>query len=621
MNDILVGHIKLVFNGYMKLTANQYAISGINSKTPHGFAVPDFQRNYSWTESEIRQFWTDIENVFNDISTDHFLGPIVVLETDNARVPLIDGQQRITTLMILASVIRDYLINEMNNPYLETEGTSVFISQKVSQILFLSDLRTARLESNYQIKDVFDKYIVRNPNTDLRRHFSTTPSLLQIQEKRASKSLEASQKYLKQLFESWVEKEPSVEARKLRIDQLIDVMLSKLQFLYIEVGNEEDAFTIFETLNDRGLKLSPGDLIKSYLLRRIVEQNSLVNRQSIIDTWERIPTHLEDYDISNFLRHYLLTEFNEPIQKKKIFSVLRNRLEIEARNDSTAAKKQLDAITTASFHYGRLLGSESISEDSPEIQRRLELLSMIGDSYRVFLLKVMSLGFSEDDLMLAIKSVEKIAFRWIACKWNAQELETKLQKAAHQLVSGDSAQLLQVCKSLIDDSPGDDIFENSFKLGISKETKLQAYVMRSLCFGITGSDVTTNRREVSVEHIAPQNPRSDYWFSVIAPNSSSEENVKIYQDFVYRWGNITILENKLNSSIRDAEWNIKKNGNGRKGGYNLSSIQTTKDLMNFSNWSAELIEKRSEWVAEQALIYWKKEIPRDVQLTPFSVND
>ena len=600
----------------MKLTANQYAISGINSKTPHGFAVPDFQRNYSWTDAEIRQFWIDIENIFDGNGSDHFLGPIVVLESLNSRVPLIDGQQRITTLTILASVIRDYLIVEMSNPYLETEGTSVFISQKISQILFLNDLRTARLESNYQIKEVFDKYIIRNPNTDLRRHFSDTPSLLQTQEKRASKNLEAAQKYLSELFKEWVEKEPSIDERKYRIDKLIDILLSKLQFLYIEVGNEEDAFTIFETLNDRGLKLSPGDLIKSYLLRRIVEQNSLVNRQTIIDTWERIPSHLEDYDISNFLRHFLLTEFNEPIQKKKIFSTLRNKVEDESRSDPSSARKQLDTLTTSSFHYGRLLGTESISEDSPEIQRRLGLLSMVGDSYRIFLLKVLQLGFSEDDFLLAIKSVEKIAFRWIICKQNAQELETKLQKSAHLLISGNTEVLRQVCLDLINEAPNDEIFESAFRIGISKETKLQAYVMRSLCFGITGSDVTTDRREVSVEHIAPQNPRSEAWYEFVAPKEA-EGDAKSYGDYVYRWGNITILENKLNSSVRDAEWNIKKSGNGRRGGYNVSSIQVTRDLLPIENWNADMIDKRSNWIADQALLFWKKELPREVQLQTF----
>jgi uncharacterized protein with ParB-like and HNH nuclease domain len=86
----------------MKLNAQQISLSGINAKALTGFSVPDFQRNYSWTDVEIRQFWQDVEAVLEGQNADHFLGPIVVLESASGRT-LIDGQQRITTLAILAS--------------------------------------------------------------------------------------------------------------------------------------------------------------------------------------------------------------------------------------------------------------------------------------------------------------------------------------------------------------------------------------------------------------------------------------------------------------------------------------------------------------------------------------
>jgi uncharacterized protein with ParB-like and HNH nuclease domain len=602
----------------MKLNAQQMNLSGINERAFAGFSVPDFQRNYSWTDVEIRQFWQDLETVLEGQSIDHFMGPIVTLDSSSGRTPLIDGQQRITTLAILASVVRDYLMTDMENPTIDIEGASYFISQNYLKILFLSDMTTPRLQSNYQIGKIFEDYIVKNPSTEQRKNFNSSPTMLTKKEQRLSKNLEIAQATLTSLTKKWIGQYSAVEDKKHAIQKLYDVISTKIQFLYIEVGSEEDAFTIFETLNDRGLKLSASDLIKSFLLRRIIEQNPSTDRAEIIENWEKIPSYLENYDISSFLRHYLLTQERIPVQKKKIFTLLKDDVEEQARQNPKSAKNKLDELINSAFHYGRLLGTESISEDSPEIQRRLGLLEMVGDSYRVFLLKVLQLGYTDDDFLLAIKSVEKIAFRWAICGENAQQLETKFQNYAHELLPGNVDNLKQVCTMLIMDSPTDEAFSAAFTTRSSRDTRMQAYVMRSLCYGITGSDVTTSRYEVSVEHIAPQNPlpeSSAEWYEKVAPIETVGDRLA-YDDYVYRWGNITILEKKLNSSVGQNVWMIKREGKpgsetiSKFKGYRASNIEVTKHLLSAESWTAAQIDRRSEWIASQSLIYWKRELPK-----------
>lgn len=602
----------------MKLNAQQMSLSGINEKALAGFSVPDFQRNYSWTEVEIRQFWQDLEAVIEGQSSDHFMGPIVALESTSGRTPLIDGQQRITTLTILASVVRDFLMIDMENPTIEIAGASFFISQNFLKILFVNDMTTPRLQSNYQIGRIFEDYIIRNPNTPERRNFISRPTMLTKKDQRLSKNLDSAQTLLRLLSKTWIEKHSAPEDKKRAIQKLYEVISNKIQFLYIEVGSEEDAFTIFETLNDRGLKLSASDLIKSFLLRRIIEQNPATDRAEIIENWEKIPSYLEDFDVSSFLRHYLLTQEKLPVQKKKIFTLLKADVEDEARQNPKSAKNKLDELINSAFHYGRLLGTESISEDSPEIQRRLGLLEMVGDSYRVFLLRVLQLGYTDDEFLLAIKSVEKIAFRWAICGENAQQLETKFQNYAHELLPGNVGNLKQVCTRLIMDAPSDEAFGAAFTTRSSRDTRMQAYVMRSLCYGITGSDVTTSRYEVSVEHIAPQNPlpeSANDWFEKIAPLETVGDG-PAYEDYVYRWGNITILEKKLNSSVGQNVWKVKREGKpgsetiSKFKGYRASNIEVTKHLLSAQSWTAGLIDRRSEWIASQALIYWKRELPK-----------
>jgi uncharacterized protein with ParB-like and HNH nuclease domain len=179
------------------------------------------------------------------------MGPIVALETSSGRTPLIDGQQRITTLAILASVVRDYLMIEMENPTIDIEGASFFISQNYLKVIFLNDMTTSRLQSNYQIGKIFDDYIVRNPGTEQRKSFNSRPTMLTKKEQRISKNLESAQITLASLTKRWIDQYSAVEEKKRAIQKLYEVVSNKIQFLYIEVGSEEDAFTIFETLNDR----------------------------------------------------------------------------------------------------------------------------------------------------------------------------------------------------------------------------------------------------------------------------------------------------------------------------------------------------------------------------------
>jgi hypothetical protein len=89
-----------------------------------------------------------------------------------------------------------------------------------------------------------------------------------------------------------------------------------------------------------------------------------------------------------------------------------------------------------------------------------------------------------------------------------------------------------------------------------------------------------------------------------------------YDDYVYRWGNITILEKKLNSSVGQNVWIVKREGKpgsetiSKFKGYRASNIEVTKHLLETESWTAKLIDRRSDWIASQALIYWKRELPK-----------
>jgi hypothetical protein len=392
-------------------------------------------------------------------------------------------------------------------------------------------------------------------------------------------------------------------------------MKEGIQFLTIEVENEEDAFTIFETLNERGLKLSPADLIKSYILRKVLEENSKANRDDIIDIWDEIMESLGDYDLTSFLRHYLLTIHNESIQKKVIFKKIKNEIEpLEKSVKPVSPRKKLDDLRTAALSYAQLLANDSVTVENKQIEVSLKKLEMISDNHRIFLLKVFLSNFeNDDDLLFAIRSVEKLVFRWIICGENAQVLENHLQIASHKVKNKDRESLQQACQYLISASPSDETFRQALLTRSFRDSKLQAYALRMLNLAITGSEVITERREVSVEHIAPQKPADEVWYLKVAKKELEPEDTEdtaTYENYVNKWGNLTILERKLNSTVQNNIWDLKKEGVGKKKpGYRNSTVATTSELLVVQDWTREVIDSRTAWFADCALVIWSKSLP------------
>lgn len=594
----------------MELNADDLSLTSLCSRYRNGLSVPDFQRGYSWTAQQIEQFWSDITSVAEDRYSDHFIGPVVILKSET-RAQVVDGQQRLTTIVILSSIIRDTLIMDYSDPYNEIDGNKEYLSQKLNQIFFLSDLSTPYFDGNQQIKSVLNGFIIKHPKSQDRKRFEEHWDLLSPKEKRHSKPLCNAHKVLTESLKSWlVGVSPSKDAQKKSLNKLIDAVLERLHFLSIEVGSEDDAFAIFETLNERGLKLSPADLLKSYILRRVLQDNPASDRDAISASWDQITDYLDEYDVSNFLRHYLLTLHDSSIQKKVIFKKFREEIEpTPGSRTPVAAHRKLEEIKYAAQCYGQLLNTRTIVIDNSNLDNSLRKLNMIGDSHRVFLLAVMLKGFSTEDLLIATRNVETLLFRWVVCGKNAQVLENLFQTGARSLREGDSESLKEACKTLVSASPSDEEFGASLRQSASRDTRLQAYAYRSICRGLTGSEVTTDRQEVSVEHIAPRNPEGDYWYQKIASKEASQGDTsqKIYEDYVYMWGNITILERPLNSSVRNGAWEIKKNGQGRYKGYFNSTIPTTRHLLGIEEWNTSELLSRNEWFVVQALKYWKRE--------------
>jgi len=241
-------------------TVNLLELIG-NGKT---FEVPPFQRDYSWTQENWEDLWTDAVALRANPDDRHYMGAVVVLNKSDRHFRIIDGQQRIATLSIFALAVIAQL-NKLADSGVEPENNreraaslrNSFIGQKDPVSLF---------ESSKLTLNVTDRAFYQD-------------NLVQLRAPLNPKRLPKSNRLLWECFLYFVKLLESDRSLALSGEELArllnEVVARRLLFIQIAVDDEMNAYTVFETLNARGLGLSPTDLLKNYLFSRIQFEGDL----------------------------------------------------------------------------------------------------------------------------------------------------------------------------------------------------------------------------------------------------------------------------------------------------------------------------------------------------------
>ena len=276
-------------------TGERKTIGQILSLASPLIEVSQWQRNYSWDSAEIEAFWSGLiafSNQYPDaniIDREYFLGSIVIIDRGSI-YQLLDGQQRLATATILLSVVRDY-----EERYHADAAQS--LSQKyILDFDYAADRRSFKLTMSQYDQDFFRREVQESRDGDWSAPEETLFSHRLIRRAR---------KYFLQQFENqYQELGNGQDAFRwaLRIQR---VVTDHMSVVAVESSNEDDAATVFETLNDRGIGLSTTDLLRTLLLRRGREED----RDEINSCWETI-LQLEDR-VDEFLRHYWLSHYGD----------------------------------------------------------------------------------------------------------------------------------------------------------------------------------------------------------------------------------------------------------------------------------------------------------------------
>jgi uncharacterized protein with ParB-like and HNH nuclease domain len=303
--------------------------------------VPHFQRPYSWREREWRVLWEDlVDLVAEDDPEPHFLGSIVtapartVPEGVEKRL-LIDGQQRLTTIVLLLAIIRARAIVAGN-------------TKLADRILDLILNRHEDGSDRYRLLPTQGETV-----TDSDR--DALIALIDGRDHSSTSGIQEARTYFSQKL---------ARADAPNLDVLLKVITSKLTLVSIILDEKDNPHRIFESLNGKGRPLSQADLIRNYFFMRLPP----TEHETVYRTlWQPMQRRLGEDKLTEFVRHYLM-HFGQVVKESDIYSTLKERIDNSDRDSRT----HLEDLARFSEYYEVLLHPEKAP--STAIRERLDRL-------------------------------------------------------------------------------------------------------------------------------------------------------------------------------------------------------------------------------------------------------
>lgn len=544
--------------------------------------VADYQRNYDWTKTELDDTWRDLTSTITT-GKDHFFGSLILQRLGDESCELVDGQQRVTSLFLIAARLRDELL-KLPIREIPADGSGqrdINVRQGIEDFLYGHEVSTTkpRFEPNMLIQKLGALAYSPPSVIDQDRDF---PRRSREEDKAATLAFRNAYWHVKTIVDKDLSTCDTDLEKLKRIHHLSNALLRKLKVLPITTGDSEESLNVFMTTNDRGLPLGVFDIVRGQVLRALtLSLEEQEKRKVFVETladWDEILVNLEGSKPDQFLRHYLLSGRSEKITMKALPGVTDKTIDLNSSGFSARAAELWDGIKQGSEIYDQILRPTA----KGKTKDRLEALLLLADSYRLLVLRILSpsskLNLVEQEELIRLTLVA--VFKWIIANNNAQEFESHLQAIAKPLWQpGGFKDARKILVELINGFTVD--VETFLSDGVSIQTgKAILFVLES---ELSGKAASLNYSTIHLEHVAPQKSTPDWLVAF-------EGSEVVYKELVSNIGNMTILDEGLNTRIKQSVFSVKQKS------YEQSRSNITNDLVKVTSWNADVISKRKDWI-------------------------
>ena len=542
------------------------------------YRVPAYQRDYSWAEEQWEDLWSDVVELRAEPNERHYMGAVVVQATTDREFSIIDGQQRTATLSILALAIIERLnhlsaenIDATDNRSRAAELRRAFIGEKDPASL----IESSKLFLNVTDDAFYQDYLV------------------QLRAPLNPRRLPKSNRLLWDClvyFRARIGALEDIKSDGAALARLLNETISRqLRFIVITVEDEINAYTVFETLNARGLELTTTDLLKNYLFSRVQVAADLTALQR---RWRTLIATVTAEHFPEFLRYHLQTRIPQ-VRSRRLYNLVRNETKTPQQvfelMDALEGRAELFVALSDPTHAFWL--------ERQDTKFHIRELTLFRARQMTPVLFAAFERFDHQGFQSVLRALSVMVFRYtIVSDRNTNALEPVFHRAAKAILDGAAATPAQVWTYLRGVSVDDAKFEQDIA-DIALETsgqrkKLVKYILARLETDASGPEIDFETDPASIEHVLPEHPGVDWdeWFS---PDQQDA--------YVNRLGNLTLLEAGKNRDLGNASFAKKV------AAYSTSVYRLTQQIPERAptEWTPALVDERQKRLARRAVQIWR----------------
>lgn len=535
----------------------------------HQLAVPANQREYAWEAKEVKTLLQDFSREIGDSDSSYFLGTIVTIPRGKGILEVVDGQQRLATTAILLSSIRDYLkkIDKDLAESIDTEFLTVY-NRNIRD-------RVPRLKLNLDDNDYFRMRLsgvspVNEPGKASQRLLDD--------------AFTQTAKHVRDVVAGFDTKEHATV-----LNRWIDFIEMRASIILLRVPNAANAYRMFETLNDRGKRVSQSDLVKNYLFGYAGERLGEVQQR-----WAFMRGALESMEDSDetieFLRH-ALTVIRGFVREAEVYDVVQKYARGEQSVVSFSGQLELLANAFVAMHTS---DHERWNKHSDSTRHALDVLNLFDIGVLRPLMLAVTYKFSDREIEKAFKFFVSLSVRlMIANRTRTGNVEEGLADAGYKVFANEISDTKELSQQLRLIVPTNGQFKASFEVASVSNRKLARYYLRSLEMVAKGEiepwHIPNNDKgTINLEHVLPDKPEGNW------PQFTDDE-VKIFRN---RIGNMVLLRASENSHLKSVGFQEKRRT------YARSPYELTSQVGGSEDWSTAAILGRQSMLAEMALKVW-----------------
>ncbi|GAA9753233.1 DUF262 and DUF1524 domain-containing protein [Helicobacter pylori] len=538
----------------------------IKDNQKNQLVIPIYQRLYSWEKEQCKQLWDDIIKIGgNDKMDGHFIGSILyaldgIYTTSHNELLIIDGQQRLTTITLLLTALRNHLSDEVKR------------------------------------KEIENHYLI-NSNKDGDKKFrlilsdSDKDTLLSLIDKDRRKPSEPSSKIVEnfKLFEKWV----SQNTNKL---ETIFKGLDKLMIVEIALEKgKDDPHLIFESMNSKGMELAQTDLIRNYIVMEteVEKQEGFYNKY-----WRAMEEDFKQNEkqdkklFDRFVRHYLTIKTREIPNINKVYAAFKDYQQKEGI--------KIEALLQDLQKYcGYFCQIKFKKESDKDLNKALGfLVDLDMDVVYPLLLELYSDYsdgvLSKQDFIPIIALIESYLVRRAVCGLATNSLNKVFPSFTKHIQKDEYFKSLKAHFGYLTEKqrfPNDDEFRNSFITIDFYKFKKREYFFERLENFDRKERVYTH--EYTTEHIMPQK-LTEEWERDLGENFK-----EIHDKYLHTIGNLTLTG--YNDKYSNKSFQEKQ---GMEKGFKDSPLRLNQSLRDLESFGEEEIKKRANDLADSALEIW-----------------